>query len=111
MGRADQRNGAGAVCSVEMSRLSAIKIITQECLLGSGGKKTNKQKAALTVLKQFISAFWKGMVGICLDVQKWLLLSSILFQLRAGVGVGCWVCCHKGKPRTSLQSLLEPFSL
>lgn len=86
MGRADQRNGTRAMWSV------AINIITQECIW-MGGKETNKLKPALAVLKQLISSFWNRMAGICLDVQKWLLSRGLL-KLRAGIGLGCWICCH-----------------
>lgn len=55
MGRADQRNGAGAMCSMEMKRLSAIKIITQECLLGRGEENRQTKTSSDSVEATYFS--------------------------------------------------------
>lgn len=78
MGRAGQSNGAGAMWKRKGFQQSRS---LHKNGFWAGGKQTNKQKPALTVLKQLISASWKGMVGICLGVQVWLLFSRVLFQL------------------------------
>lgn len=70
MGRAGQRNGAGAMFSMEKKKAFSNQDHYTRMSFGQGGEITNKQKPALTVLKQLISTFWKGMVGTCLDVQK-----------------------------------------
>lgn len=78
---------------MEMKRLSAMKIITQECFLWEEeNKQTNKNSSASGATTYF--SLLAGMVGMALDVQKWLWFSKVLLQLRAGGGVSCWVCCH-----------------
>lgn len=67
MGRALQRDGAGATCSIELKSRSAINIITQECILGRGEENKQTKTSSGSAEATYFSLLERSS-GICLNV-------------------------------------------